>query len=144
MAASTEISPEQSTSIDLRNSIVSSSNLAQTGGLTSTAVIQDDQTDDTMRFVRLEAFGISANDYAITCKSMPRATLMASNLDDYLAGHDPVALADSLMPPPAQADSKAPLGKYSELKLAVICVGVAPLHCFACTCIQQCGHLHGI
>ena len=65
---------------------------------------------------------------------MPRAPQLPSSMDDVIAVSDPAALADSLVPPPAQDDSTAPLGKFSTLKLAAICVGVAPLYHRPCMC----------
>lgn len=105
--------------------------------------MQEDEPGRTLNFTRFEAFGIRAKDYTITCKSMPRAPQLASSMDQALAASDAVALADSLAPPPAQADSEAPLGKFSALKVAAICVGVAPLCCLPRVCMC-CDGLHGI
>jgi hypothetical protein len=102
------------------------------------ANLQENQNTDTVTFTKLEVFGIKALDYSVTCKSLPRAVLMSSTLDDYLAAADPVALADSLMPPPAQVDGRLPLGRHSEVILVAACIGMVPVSHMCST-----AHLHG-
>lgn len=96
-------------------------------------LVQEDQPDDAVRFVRLEALGISATDYVITCESMPRTVLLPSSVDEVLVSSDPVALADSVTPPAGHEHSRAFLGKYYELKVSVICVGMTPACCLSRT-----------
>ena len=82
---------------------------------------------DTVRLKSLNALGVRATDFTITCKSIPRCALLASDVDEQLKVADPVGLADDLVSPPeARTGSGGALGGLTAAKIAALCAGTRP------------------
>ena len=87
----------------------------------------DDGSLETVQLKAFSALGVQATDFTITCKSIPRCSVRATEVDEQLKVADPVGLADELVRPPRvhQGSGRA-LGGLTVASIAGICAGARP------------------